>query len=376
MFPYSFAVFCASFLLSLDSFAGMLRLSEDGKARYDIVLGGEPATGAEQFAYMELREHLNRVIGAERKNHERFARDMAFEGLHDGERTIYLGWTDFAREQGVDLESLSSEEYIICTVGEDIMIVGGRPRGTLYGVYDFLENQTGVMFAAPGETVIPNKPTLEIPANLVLRRQPGIASRGTSRSLEIFLPDDDACDATTLWRVRNRENQPADISLSQVTPPLWMREAYLGARARKEIGVEPKDLRLVNWHRAYPLWKAADFGGFKRIPHLMHNAFTLVPPEAWQASHPEFFSMRDGKWMENLSRSVATRGDLNYSNKESRPIAAQNLMEEIDLAHQANRRLGDSLQDTFFSPRLTIWTSRKIRTPGDSSRKNMVSTQA
>ena len=44
------------------------------------------------------------------------------------------------------ISGLAEEEFIIRTVGNDLLIVGGRPRGTLYGVYEFLEKHVGCRF--------------------------------------------------------------------------------------------------------------------------------------------------------------------------------------------------------------------------------------
>ena len=67
---------------------------------------------------------------------------------------IYLGRTAFAKQNKVDFNKLSDEEWLLKTVGDDLIISGGRPAGTLYGVYQVLE-KLGVEFLSFDETLIP-----------------------------------------------------------------------------------------------------------------------------------------------------------------------------------------------------------------------------
>ena len=46
--------------------------------------------------------------------------------------------------------------------GEDLYLVGGNPRGTLYAVYHFLEDVVGVHWWNPWEETVPRQPTLRV----------------------------------------------------------------------------------------------------------------------------------------------------------------------------------------------------------------------
>ena len=46
-----------------------------------------------------------------------------------GKSVIYLGQTDFALKNGVDGQKADSEEWILKTVGDDLIISGGAPAG-------------------------------------------------------------------------------------------------------------------------------------------------------------------------------------------------------------------------------------------------------
>lgn len=323
-----------------------LMLAMDGTAQYDIVLGGNPATQAEQFALLELREHLNRAIGAEREGGKRFSSSFIPEGKERKPRNIHVGWTGFAKSHGVDFAVLEPEEWIIRAVGDDILIVGGRPRGTLYGVYEFLERFAGTVWPERDATFIPLDPNLSIPADTDLRGRPQIRNRGTNRRYYPFLLTPDQQYAEFLWKVRNRENQPNDTTTSPSLPPF--HQQYDPANALDPGHFTAQNAPLIDWHRSYDLWSGARFGFWKRTDNPMHNVFKLVPPEKWQESKPEFFAMRDGEWMRKLSSSNAHRGDLNYANTESRQIAADALKKEIAAAHASNDIFGEPRQDVFF----------------------------
>ena len=49
-----------------------------------------------------------------------------------------------------DLDNLHDDSFIIKNVADNIIIHGKTPRGTLYGVYDYL-NRLGVRFYFPGK---------------------------------------------------------------------------------------------------------------------------------------------------------------------------------------------------------------------------------
>jgi len=132
-------------------------LTENGSTAYAIVTGANPIP-AEQTAARELAEYLKKVTGAEFKTVAESAAEPK------PAKAIYLGWTAFAAGQGIDCAKLGVEESVIKTVGDDLVITGGRPRGTLYGVYDFLEKELGVYWLDRDTEVVPKRPTLALAA--------------------------------------------------------------------------------------------------------------------------------------------------------------------------------------------------------------------
>ena len=76
------------------------------------------------------------------------------ESKSSGKAVIYLGNTAFAQKNKVDITKFGEEEWLLKTVGNSLLITGGRPAGTLYGVYQMLE-KLGVEFLSFDETFIP-----------------------------------------------------------------------------------------------------------------------------------------------------------------------------------------------------------------------------
>ena len=67
-------------------------------------------------------------------------------------KAVYIGRTAFAKLQKINFSELDAEEWIIRTVNDELIIAGGYPRGTLYGVYEYLEKHAKV--SLPDEKTI------------------------------------------------------------------------------------------------------------------------------------------------------------------------------------------------------------------------------
>jgi len=133
-----------------------LILASEGKTTYTIV-ESDQAPEPEKYAAQELAEFLKRVTRATFPI-------IKESTLKENTPAIYLGWTKFAERNGIKPDKLDVEEWIIRTVGNNLVITGGRPRGTMYGVYEFLEDQVGCHWLDRKTEIIPEKPTLEIAA--------------------------------------------------------------------------------------------------------------------------------------------------------------------------------------------------------------------
>ncbi|MBU0716488.1 MAG: DUF4838 domain-containing protein [Verrucomicrobia bacterium] len=140
-----------------------LIIPREGKSQYTIVQADQPAK-LDKFAAQELFGYLFRVTGTSCW----VKSESALSGKVVG---IYVGATKFAATNGINVAQLGEQEWIIRSVGKNIIITGGRPLGTLYGVYEFLENQVGCHWLDPYTEVVPSKPALAF-TNLNIRAKP------------------------------------------------------------------------------------------------------------------------------------------------------------------------------------------------------------
>jgi len=152
--------------------ARMISLAEDGKACAEIVVGPKPYPVVE-FAARELKTFLDQTTGA----------DFKIVNAHAGETTaIFIGDCEQAKSMGVEAEKLPRDSFVIKSNGKNILIAGRDDktkdpkkgiylwgllyeRGTICGVYEFLERFAGTRFFFPGEygTVTAKTPTLSVP---------------------------------------------------------------------------------------------------------------------------------------------------------------------------------------------------------------------
>lgn len=211
-------------------------LAREGQTSHRIVVADD-ASEPERHAAAELAAFLKRATGA------------AFPVGAEGEAgpadapAILVGWSGRARKlvPAVDPAALGPEEFILETHPPHLVLAGGRPRGTLYAVSTFLEDQVGCRWFSSKVERVPSRPELVIGA-IRERQRPAFEYR------EPFAYDSYDGD----WAVRNKCNGHA----ARLDERRGGRVAYLG---------------------------------------FVHTFFSLVPPERFFASHPEYFSEINGQ---------------------------------------------------------------------------------
>lgn len=131
-------------------------LVTEGKSAYQIVLS-PTASPSEHTAAKELQYYLKACTGAELP--------VTSVSPPDGTPTIVLGCGPAAASLGVqpDPADLGEQGYLIRTAGPHLVIAGTAAVGTLYGVYDFLEDSLGVRWYAPGTTRTTTTATVAVP---------------------------------------------------------------------------------------------------------------------------------------------------------------------------------------------------------------------
>ena len=114
---------------------------------WDIVVA-EDAIPSELFAAEEFRQHVAAATGCTLP----IVRDT-----DRADRHVFIGSgpTMQQSEVGFDIGGFGAEDLRIVIRNNNITIAGGRPRGTLYGVYTFLEDYLGVRFLTREHTHIP-----------------------------------------------------------------------------------------------------------------------------------------------------------------------------------------------------------------------------
>lgn len=151
-----------------------------------IVLAKE-ASASEKSAAKELQNYLRKITDAECPIVE-VAPAPA----------IHIGPTELAKEAIADYASLGREEWVIKSYNGNLILAGGRPRGTLYAVYEFLEQQ-GVIWPAPTLDYVPRLSFLLIPP-VDQRNKPAFLIRGIYTSAPM-----NSAEAYT-FLVRNKMN--------------------------------------------------------------------------------------------------------------------------------------------------------------------------
>ncbi len=150
----------------------------------------QAATPAEMLAANELRALIQKLCGADCQiTNEKDVQSPA----------IYLGQTETARRIVGGLEKLDDEEWVIRTVDGSLIITGGRPRGTLYGVYEFLEGQ-GIVWADETTEFVPSLEEIRFDKPVAIKDKPAL--RGRNVYTQLRMPS----KASTMYYIRNKLN--------------------------------------------------------------------------------------------------------------------------------------------------------------------------
>jgi len=120
-----------------------------GKVKDYSVVVSSSATETEKYAAEMLIKYVERITGTRPS----YRADGAFSGgkVISVGRTSYSDVSDYV----IDKEKLGNDGFVAKTLGESLLICGGSDRGTLYGVYDFLEYQLGVKWLTSDVTYVP-----------------------------------------------------------------------------------------------------------------------------------------------------------------------------------------------------------------------------
>ena len=136
-----------------------ITLVADGKSAHTIVIAPD-CSASERYAAEELQKFLEQISDAKLPiSTEPVAGPAVFVGDSDALDALSLH---------VDFDALDAEGLVVKTVGPHLVLAGGRPRGTLYAVYEFLDKHLGCRwYTSGGQTPpvsrIPRRTTIVIP---------------------------------------------------------------------------------------------------------------------------------------------------------------------------------------------------------------------
>jgi len=225
-----------------------LTLVQQGKSTYSICVS-EAASPSEKHAAEELQKFLEEMSGARLPivtDAEKPEGDLVLVGNSKLVEQLALK---------VPFESLGSEGVVLRTAGSRILIVGGRQRGTMYGVYSFLE-KLGCRWFTRDLSVIPKKATLTV-GPLDETQKPAFEYREAS-FWESFDKD---------WAARNKMNG-ASMNLDDSTG-----------------------------------------GKFEYYP-FVHTSYLILPPDKFFSDHPEYYALVDGKRRSENAQLCLTNPDV------------------------------------------------------------------
>lgn len=218
-------------------------IAENGKGFYHIVTNRIPH-GAEMYASSVLYQYLYKATGAIVPCYSDVERcPRRSPEIHIGPKV---------RGLETDVSALSDDGFIIRTRGEDIVIAGKTPRGTVYGVYHFLEKFI---------------------------------------NFKCFTKDVETFDHVDVLAVE-------DLDICE-NPAFEYREMYFRSAFDTDFCVKNR----LNSNMAHiPNEK----GGKLKFFNFHHSFNELVPPDVHYDEHPEYFAMVDGERLRERTQPCLT----------------------------------------------------------------------
>ena len=205
-----------------------MALAEHGASDFTIVIP-DGADACLRTAATELQTYFEKITGARLP--------VAEESAFPGGKAFVLGDTALTAALPVG-EPTDHDGFRLYADGERLFIRGGSSRGTLYGVYTFLEEYGGVRWYTPTVEKVPENPDLAVDAALDRTVNPSFSVRRN-----------DCAGTNEAYRARTRMN----VSF------WWDMEDYGGALT-------------------YVLWDVT---------------LTELVPDALFAEHPEYFALQE-----------------------------------------------------------------------------------
>jgi len=235
-------------------------------AGWDIVLGAD-AIASEAYAAAEFQKHFAAAAGITLP----IVNDVSSLRRH-----VLIGSGKALRASSVsfDTDKMGDEDLRIVIRDDLIAIAGGRPRGTLYGVYTFLEDYLAVRFLTTDHTYVPKVGDCHVVG-------------------------------------------PVDRSYH---PPLAFRWSYYG-----ETNKDPVFAARL---RCNTVTKAEKLGGATGRVLINHSFYRHISSKKYGKEHPEYFCMVGGKRLARV-RNDARDNEPCLTNPNVLRIVTRAVLDEI-----------------------------------------------
>ncbi|MFC4870734.1 DUF4838 domain-containing protein [Negadavirga shengliensis] len=267
-----FCLLMTIFFISV-SLAQELTLVKNRRSSYKIIIPENPDVQEIEAAKV-LQDYLHRISGA----YIPVKHDDAGTDPHE----ILIGNVNRPELAAVPKEKLGLDGLYIRSTGQKLLITGGPKKGTIYGVYTFLEKYLDCRKYSSTVDDIPKKKTIKI-------------------------------------------NPIDDLDI----PAFSFREVFYHDVYTPEY---------MDWHKLH------SHGGRGTSPtewgYWVHTFHTLLDPMEYGESNPEYFSFYDGKRHSGLvpswdGKSVQPEAQLCLSNPEVLEIVCENLKVAMDKKPEA-----------------------------------------
>ena len=242
-----------------------LELARDGRTTYSIAISRD-ASPSEKHGSEELQRFLQEMSGARLP--------MVTDAEEARGNLVIVGKSNYLDSSGLQIPFpfLGAEGFAIKTAGPHLVIAGGRQRGTMYGIYTFLE-KLGCRWFAVDVSRIPRLPTITVQ------------------------------------------------SLDEIHKPAFeYREPYF-TEARD------RDWAARNKMNGNVLNLDASTGG--KVEYSGSSFYGLIPPEQYFKDHPEYFALVDG-------RRRAEAAQICLTNPDVLRLSIEKVLENLHQPPQAN----------------------------------------
>ncbi|MBQ8015618.1 MAG: DUF4838 domain-containing protein, partial [Clostridia bacterium] len=232
---------------------------QNGKTDFVIVTENKPDECI-LTAVNEMQTYIEKISGA-------VIEHITESEYTDGAKAIIIGKTRLEKSiTTVDRAKIGADGFLLFSNGSCLLIAGGDSRGSLYGVYTFLEEYLGVRWFTPELEVVPESKDIAVDAAINRTVQPSFSIRRNS-----------CAGATDAYRAKHKIN--------------------------------------VSFH-----YEAPEYGG--ALTYVLWDVtLDKLVPDALFAEHPEYFAMNtDGS---------RTTDHVCLSHPEVLPIAIENARKAI-----------------------------------------------